>query len=93
MFNSTRRYISQRSKLRAFADDKIDIDKGIRTLKNGIFDRVFSGISVVLRETTLTTLDSIETDSPVEGEIVIVVSLSAMEIAEITRFIKKKGDL
>ena len=41
---------------------------------------------VVLRETILTTLDSIETVSSVESEIVRVVSLSTTEITEITRF-------
>ena len=43
-------------------------------------------MSVLLRETTLTILDSIETGSPVETEIVRVVSLSTTEITEITRF-------
>ena len=58
------------------------------------FYRVISDISVVLRKTTLTILDSIQTDSPVESEIVRVVSLSTTEITEITRLKKqnKKTD-
>ena len=51
-----------------------------------IFNRVISDISVVLRETTLTISDFMVTDSPVESEIVRVVSLSTTEITEITRF-------
>ena len=43
-----------------------------------IFNRVISDISVVLRETTLTISDSIETNSPDESEIVRVVSLNKM---------------
>ena len=42
----------------------------------------------LLRETTLTFSYSIETGSPVETEIVRVVSLSTTEIIEITRFVK-----
>ena len=38
----------------------------------------------MLRETTLTFSDSIEALSPVESEIVKVVSLCTMEITEIT---------
>ena len=49
---------------------------------------VVSGISVVLMETTLTILDSIEAGSPVECEIVRVVSLSTMEVTEMTQFTK-----
>ena len=52
----------------------------------GIFKHVISDISVVLRETTTTTSDSFETGTPVETEIVKVVSLSTTEITEITRF-------
>ena len=48
------------------------------------FNRVISDISVVLRETTHTISDSIET--PVECEILGVVSLSTTEITEMTRF-------
>ena len=55
-----------------------------------IFNRVLSDISVPLRQTTLNTSDSMETDSPFETEKVRVVSLSTMEITEITRFKKKK---
>ena len=54
-----------------------------------IFNRVISDISVVQRETTLTTSDSIEASSPVKSEIVRVVSFNTMEITEITRFIKQ----
>ena len=46
------------------------------------FNRVISDISVVLRETTLTISDFIETDSPVETEIVVVIYLSTTEITE-----------
>ena len=62
----------------------------VPTLKIGLFNRVILDISVVLRETTLISSDSIETGSPVETEIVRVVSLSKTEITEITRF--KKTD-
>ena len=48
------------------------------------FNRVFSYISVVLRETTLAVSDSIETDLPVDTKTVRVVFLSKTEIAEIT---------
>ena len=41
---------------------------------NKIFNRVISDIAVVLREITLTVSESIETGSPVESEIVRVVS-------------------
>ena len=50
-----------------------------------IFNRLISGNSVLLGETALTISHSIETDSPVETEIVRVVSLSTTEIPEITR--------
>ena len=52
--------------------------------EDGIFNRVFSDISVVLRATTLTISGSIETDSPVESEILRVVSHSTTEKIEIT---------
>ena len=51
-----------------------------------VFNRNFSDISVVLRETTLTISDSIETGSPVEPKMVRIVSIGTMEITEITRF-------
>ena len=60
--------------------------------KDWIFNRVISNISVELRETTLIISDSIETCSPVESEIVRVVSLCRTEMTEITRF-KKENDL
>ena len=50
-----------------------------------IFNRVMSDISVVLREVTLTTLDSIGTISPVESEKVRLVSLGTTKITGITR--------
>ena len=50
-----------------------------------ILNRVIVDISNVLWETSLTVSDSIETGSPVESEIVRVVSLSTTEITEITR--------
>ena len=53
-----------------------------------IFDRVISDISVVLRETSLTISNSNESVSPVEFEIVRVVSLSTTEITETIRFEK-----
>ena len=54
-----------------------------------IFNRVISDISAVLRETTLTISDYIETGSPVESEIVRLFSRSTVEITgEITRLIK-----
>ena len=53
-------------------------------------DRICNRISVVLRETTLTISDSIETGSPVETEIVRVISLRTTEITEIIRLKKKK---
>ena len=37
-------------------------------LEDRIFNRVISDISAVLRETTLTISDAIQTDSPVESE-------------------------
>ena len=52
-------------------------------------NRVISDISVVLRETTLTVSDSIETSFPVKSEIVRVVSPSTTEIIKITRFKRK----
>ena len=55
-----------------------------------ISNRVISDISVVLRETTLTISDSIETVPPVESEIVRVVYLSTTKISEMTRLKKKK---
>ena len=58
-----------------------------------IFNHVISDISLVLRETTLTTSDSIETGSPIETEIVRVVSLSTTEITEITRFKTKRSSV
>ena len=56
-----------------------------------IFNRVISDISVIQTKTTLTILDSIETGTPVETEIVKVVSL-VTEITEIIRY-KKNPDL
>ena len=56
--------------------------------KDRISNRVISDASVVLRETTLTFSDSIETGLPVKTEIVRVVSLSTTEITEITRLKK-----
>ena len=53
------------------------------------FNRVISDIYVKLRETTLTISDFTETGSPVEFNIVRVVSLSTTEITEMTRFKKK----
>ena len=53
-----------------------------------ISNRVISDISVVLRKTTLNISDSIETSSPVESEIVRVISLGTTEISEITRLKK-----
>ena len=58
-----------------------------------IFNRVISDISVVLRETTLTISDSIQTGSPVEKEIVRVVSLTTTEITENNTISKKKRNL
>ena len=49
-----------------------------------IFNRVIPDISVVLRETTLTISDSIETSSPIESEIVRVFTLSTTEITDHT---------
>ena len=58
-----------------------------------MFNGVISDISVVLKETSLTITDSVETSSPVESEIVqVVYSLSSTEIPEKTRY-KKKKDL
>ena len=54
-----------------------------------IFNCVISDISIVLRETTLIILDSIETSSPFEMKIMWVVSLGTMEITEVTQFEKK----
>ena len=50
-----------------------------------IFNRFILQIAVVLWETILTILDSIETGSPVESEIMRVVSPSTREITEVTR--------
>ena len=50
-----------------------------------IFNRAISDSSVVQRETTLAISDSIYTGSPVEIEIVRVVSLCTTELSEITR--------
>ena len=61
-------------------------------VEDRIFNRVVSIISVVRRETTFTALDSIETVSPVESEIVRVAFLSISELTEITRFKKKLMD-
>ena len=55
-----------------------------------IFNRVISDISVILWDNTLIISDSIEKDSPVETEIVRVLSLSTPEITEVTRFKKMK---
>ena len=51
-----------------------------------ISNRVISDISVVLRETTLTISDSIETDLPQDSEMMRVVSLSITERIEIHDF-------
>ena len=55
-----------------------------------LFNLVITDISVVQRETTLST-DSIEKGPPVKTEIVRMVSLSTTEIIKITQF--KKTDL
>ena len=55
---------------------------------NFVFNRVTSDMSIVLRETILAISDSIETGTPVESEIVRVVSLSTTEISEKARFKK-----
>ena len=49
-----------------------------------------SDISIIQWETAGTISDSIEIGSPVESEMVRVVSLSTTEISELTRFKKKK---
>ena len=54
--------------------------------ENRMFNCVITEIYVVRRETTRTISDSTETCSPVESEIVRVVSLSATEVNEMTRF-------
>ena len=54
-----------------------------------IFNRVFSDISDVLKETTLTISHYTETISPGESEIVRVASFSTTEIIDITRFRNK----
>ena len=51
-----------------------------------LFNLVISDSSVVLRETTRTISDSIETGSPVKSEIVRVVSLNSVEEFVITRY-------
>ena len=51
-----------------------------------IINRFFSDISVKRRETILTISYSIETDTPVQTEIVRVNSLGTTVITEITRF-------
>ena len=53
---------------------------GYTDAKDRIFNRVIWDISIVLRETTLTISDSIETASPVESEIVRLVSIVTTEI-------------
>ena len=53
-----------------------------------IFYPVISDISVALRETTLTISDSIETDSPVETELVRVDALGTTKMTNISRFKK-----
>ena len=53
---------------------------------------IISDISVMLRETPITISDSIEIGSPVDSEIVRVLSLRKTAIAEITRFKKKKEE-
>ena len=63
---------------RTINDLKCTSVQGIRTLKIGLLI-VLSRISVVQRETTLTISESIETNSPVESEIVRVVPLSTTE--------------
>ena len=56
-----------------------------------VFNCVISDISIVLRETTFTISDSIQTgSSPVDSEIVRVDSLSTMDMTELIRFGKKK---
>ena len=59
-------------------------------LGDQIFNCVISDISVVQRETTLTISDSIVKGLPVESKILRVVSLSTIEIKEITRLKLKK---
>ena len=67
-------------------------EKGdLRYLDTEDLNRVISDTPVVPRETTLTYSDSTETGSPVESEIVRVVSVSTMEITDITRFKKKSS--
>ena len=56
-----------------------------------IFNRVISDIPVVLRETTLTISDSFEAGSPIETEIVRVVSLCTSEITQTVRFRKRSS--
>ena len=58
-----------------------------------IFNRVFLGYFRVQSEATLTISDSIKTDSPVESEIVRVISRSTTETTEITRFKKETSNL
>ena len=55
------------------------------------FNRLLWDISMVFRETTLTISDSMETGSPVDCEIVRVISHSTTEITEITRFYKNRS--
>ena len=50
----------------------------------GFLNRVIAAISVALRETTLTISDSNDKTISLESETVKVVSLSTMEISEIT---------
>ena len=62
-------------------------EKGLRypDLEDRICNRDTLNISVVLKETTLTISDSNVTVSPVQPEVVRVVSLGSTEITEITR--------
>ena len=57
--------------------------RGIWTLTIRFFNRIISDIFDVLRETTFTISDSMETILPVESEKVRVISLSTAEITEI----------
>ena len=52
-------------------------------LKDRNFNRVISDISIVLRETTLTISDFIETGSPVESKIVRVVRWVSATLSQV----------
>ena len=61
------------------------LNQGIWTQKVFFFHRVIPDISAVQKKTTLTISDCIETDSPFESKVVKLVSLSTVEITEITQ--------